>query len=544
MLAGVALLSLIVLALVSASLVAVGKFRKLTKDIRLRANELPLAADLGQEVNQLRESLWSCQSRARAVSRLGHMPVEHSLLREDLRYGLRRVIIALDLYDSQVGSATTGGDPRIVDTTVERKLVQRMWASVRRIDQQLSDPVWELGNPVALAAVEDELEFLQASAQHVPSLLKERMDLFAEDARSEYHALIVLVVLAGSVGLALLCLTVWLLHQGLLRPLRQLVRGSQRVTAGDHGFRIHLDGNVEMSRLAGAFNEMTANFQAINENLAGQVEARSRELIRSEQLASVGMLAAGVAHEINNPLASIAWSAESLESRLAEWLAPSSGTVGEHAAGQEPPDGHGKTGDHSSLLRHLRRIQEEAFRCKKITGALLDFSRLGDCRKVRSELREIVTGVIDMLRPLGRYAERTIDFPGGPPLYAEVNPQEFRQVVLNLLTNALENSDPGSSVDVGLEALASEAVLTVTDHGCGMTPEVLQKLFEPFFTRRRDGQGTGLGLSITWRIVDEHGGQIHVHSDGPGTGSRFEVCLPLQQHASQRENSRGIRAAA
>jgi len=100
-------------------------------------------------------------------------------------------------------------------------------------------------------------------------------------------------------------------------------------------------------------------------------------------------------------------------------------------------------------------------------------------------------------------------------------------VALNLITNALSSVDEGGTVEINLTAENGQAVLRVTDDGCGMTQEIKQHLFEPFFTRRRDGQGTGLGLSITYQIIQEHGGDIEPSSEGPGKGSTFVVRLPL-----------------
>jgi signal transduction histidine kinase len=100
-------------------------------------------------------------------------------------------------------------------------------------------------------------------------------------------------------------------------------------------------------------------------------------------------------------------------------------------------------------------------------------------------------------------------------------------VVLNLVTNALDSLGRGGVVNMSLRRDRQYATLTVKDDGCGMTPEVREHLFEPFFTRRRDGQGTGLGLSITYRIVTDHGGRIEAKSDGPGKGSELIVQLPL-----------------
>jgi signal transduction histidine kinase len=199
--------------------------------------------------------------------------------------------------------------------------------------------------------------------------------------------------------------------------------------------------------------------------------------------------------------------------------------------------------DFSTVRSYLRMIQDEAFRCKEITGKLLDFSRMGDVKRQPAELRDLVQGVIDMLGHLAKYQRKRIEFVPGEPVVADVNAQEIKQVVLNLLTNALESTDDDGHVIVELDQHAAHAELVVSDNGCGMTHEVLEHLFEPFFTRRRHGQGTGLGLSISYRIIEEHGGQIEATSDGPGRGSRFRVWLPLAAESTEKEISHRYQAA-
>jgi signal transduction histidine kinase len=278
-----------------------------------------------------------------------------------------------------------------------------------------------------------------------------------------------------------------------------------------------------MADLAGAMNEMTARFQEIRDDLDRQVKQRTKEVVRSEQLASVGFLAAGVSHEINNPLASIAWCAEALEARLHDILYASPGTATDNAQ------------ELDVLRRYLRRIQDEAFRCKGITEKLLDFSRMGEVERQEADLGQLTRDVIDMVRHLGRYRNKRIEFTPQEVVKARINPQEIKQVVLNLLTNALDSIEPPGIVEVELRRVGECALLRVTDNGCGMTDEVQEHLFEPFFTRRRDGQGTGLGLSIAFRIAADHGGSIQAHSDGPGKGSTFRVTLPLVQQEKAHE---------
>jgi signal transduction histidine kinase len=166
---------------------------------------------------------------------------------------------------------------------------------------------------------------------------------------------------------------------------------------------------------------------------------------------------------------------------------------------------------------------------------------MGDVQRQDTELRELVQGVIDMVGHLGKYHDKHIALAAGPPVHALASPQEMKQVVLNLLTNALDSIDTGQQVDVRLQAERDHVELIVADNGCGMPPDVLEHLFEPFFTRKRGGQGTGLGLSITYRIIADHGGRITAHSAGTGQGSQFRVTLP--RAASQQESRHRYQAA-
>jgi C4-dicarboxylate-specific signal transduction histidine kinase len=125
---------------------------------------------------------------------------------------------------------------------------------------------------------------------------------------------------------------------------------------------------------------------------------------------------------------------------------------------------------------------------------------------------------------------------------AAVNPQEIKQVVLNLMTNALDCvADGGGVVRIGVTECDGFGVLTFSDNGCGMPADVLEHVFEPFFTRRTVGQGTGLGLSISHRIIADHGGEIEAASDGPGRGATFRVRLPLA--TANKETGQMSRAA-
>lgn len=514
---GVALLFLIVAVLSIASVQGVLKFRKLSKNIRGRATELPLAADLSNEISRLRSSFFKCSAfhygaRERTPFATADFP------RFQFKSNLVAVESALGDYEEQLVNSDTS-DPRIADTTRERQVVSRLRQSLKQIYLLIELREWDFGSVQHAAELEQELDSLQAETNRLPTLMKERMDAFADEARGEYHGLLLLSGVMTLLAMGLLGYLMLVFRRRIFDPLGQLVEGSRQVAGGNYDHRTVLATNDEMSELADSFNAMTANFQAIQQDLNGQVQQRTREVVRSEQMASVGFLAAGVAHEINNPLATIAWSAESLEGRLDDILDPAAEKVPEQ-----------RQSEIDQMRKYLRRIQDEAFRCKGITGGLLDFSRLGDAKKVPTQLQELIQSVIDMVRTLGKYRRRKIEFEPGKPLTIAVNPQEMKQVVLNLITNALDSMDDGGTVRVSLTSTTQQVALVVRDDGCGMSEEVLQHLFEPFYTRRRDGQGTGLGLSITYRIIEEHGGRIEPFSEGPGKGSTFTITLPLKAH--------------
>jgi signal transduction histidine kinase len=250
---------------------------------------------------------------------------------------------------------------------------------------------------------------------------------------------------------------------------------------------------------------------AIRSDLDRRVKQRTRQLIRTQRWATIGFLAAGVSHEINNPLASIAISAESLERQLR----------GAPLRDMDPQQ-------QELVEQYVLRIQREADRCRQITRKLLDCSQMGDERhREPTDLAQLARHAIDVLGPLGKYRGKTILLhaeAGTPPV--DANPQELQQVVLNLLSNALESTGPDGQVEIRVQARDGAVELTLQDDGCGMTEEVLEHLFEPFFTRRPVGEGTGLGLSIAHRIVTAHGGQIEASSAGPGRGAQFTVRLP------------------
>jgi len=532
LLLGGALVGCMVAVLTASSFLGVYSYRRLVRALSCRAAELPRASDLNASVNAVRlaharaiagddeafaGTAGAGVSAPPAASASDDEPV---VFPASFTGQLARTRWTLDRYCEELAEGELDEMPfPFGDRSRERETAGHIAACLDTIDCIIAAAAAPPDESAAegtggvsrlrggLLESGPHLERLAALSAELPTFLQERLHDLSHEVRSGYRTLIVTTWASATAGAFLLAALGTLSYRWVFRPLRLLGHGSRRVAAGDFAFRLKLDTRDEMAELAAALNDMTQRFEEIRDDLDRQVESRTREVIRSEQLASVGFLAAGVAHEINNPLASIAMCAESLESRL-----------GEPAAGDD---------DGRIVKRYLELIQNEAFRCKGITEKLLDFSRLGEVRRQATAAVALVRDVADMLRHMGRFAGRSIDIEDGPDVLVMVNPQEIKQVVLNLLVNALDSIGDDGRVRVGVRRSGREAVLTVADDGCGMTAEVLEHLFEPFFTRRRSGQGTGLGLSIVHRIVADHGGRIEVASPGPGQGSTFRVTLPL-----------------
>jgi signal transduction histidine kinase len=376
------------------------------------------------------------------------------------------------------------------------------------------DDQWLLDLELNTPRMKDRQRFRQHVARlhtlvgDLPGPTVHDMLAVTKEAKATYATNMVIVWVTGGLVMVMLLVLTRLVYKWIFHPIHQLHRSVQRVGEVDLSHRVELNTGDEMQELAEAFNQMTARLQDVLQDLERQVEERGRQLVRSEQLASVGFLAAGVAHEINNPLASISLGSEALERRLKE-LISSKGPAADQ------------------VWRFLSMIQSEAFRCKGITERLLDFSRLRDQERQPCSLTNLVADVIDMVQHMGRYREKQIVLMSVSDVVAEVSPQEIKQVVLNLVVNALDSMTPGGTLQIDVAEECGQATLVFTDDGCGMPPDVLRNIFEPFFTRSRTGKGTGLGLSISHRIVTDHHGQMEAASNGPGTGSRFTVHLPL-----------------
>jgi two-component system, NtrC family, sensor kinase len=244
----------------------------------------------------------------------------------------------------------------------------------------------------------------------------------------------------------------------------------------------------------------------VGEDVTDRVEA-NRAVARAEKLAAVGRLAAGVVHEINNPLATISACAESLEARLNEGAFDGSPAL-------------------DDLREYLGLIRSEAFRCKSITMGLLDFSRTRTSQHVLINLADVISSAGRLLSHQKRSPEVHVNLDIAPDLYpVSGDPGQLQQAVIALATNALDAMGDSGSLSIIAHNNDGKVVVEVSDTGVGIPTENLAKIFEPFFTTKEIGRGTGLGLAVCYGILTEHGGSLDVQST-VGTGTTFTITLP------------------
>ena len=242
-----------------------------------------------------------------------------------------------------------------------------------------------------------------------------------------------------------------------------------------------------------------------------RLQETQKRLSRSEKLAGIGTLAAGVAHEINNPLASVAGCAEGLMNRM------------------DSVDFKSKD-DEEVFPDYLKTIYDETYRCKAIISKLLDFSRRQVPVFGEVDMNALIANVVKLIGRQKELKKLSIVLNYSPvsvAIYGDVN--QLQQVFLNMILNAIDATADGGKIKITTTGVDDYAQIIFEDTGCGIVPEDLDKIFEPFFTTKSPGKGTGLGLSICYGIIEEHKGKISVSSNGIGKGTAFTISLPIYE---------------
>lgn len=327
-----------------------------------------------------------------------------------------------------------------------------------------------------------------------------------------------------SFGVLFFCLLslalLFILWRLVSRPVSVLAASMKKVAEGDLDHPVYTYSNDEIALLARNFNEMIRELkrsrdtmnkwtQKLEEEVAKKTEEIQKtqsHLVQTEKLASLGRMAAGVAHELNNPLTGI--------------------TTFAHLMLQRIPD------ENKDDKEDLAVIVEQAERCAKIIKGLLTFSRATQTEKGIINLVEVLVKTIDIVKSNEKFYNVQFDYPkSAPPLLVEGDPSQFQQVFLNMLINAADAMNEKGTLKIRTHSIKENETLwgeiIFTDTGTGISRKNIDKLFDPFFTTKPVGKGTGLGLAVSHGIIKHHGGRILVKSQ-VGVGTSFFIRVPLR----------------
>jgi two-component system NtrC family sensor kinase len=356
------------------------------------------------------------------------------------------------------------------------------------------------------------------AGQQVLGVIDANLSLDTVDVQMAKHQANLWYFLVGAIvlGSALAVGFIWTV---VYRPVKKLIDGTHRVADGDLAYRLPVGSDDELGDLARSFNKMTSKVEGVQAEIEERVRRKTAELekihktlLSSEKMASIGKLAATVAHEINNPLFGILTYAR-LTLRSVQKL---------------EFEGRGEAEE------QLQTIERESKRCGELVKSLLTFSRQAPSQREPQDLNTVVHRAVQLVKhKLEMQSIELRESLGGGLPAVECDGNQIQQVILVLMVNASEAMPKGGTLEVTTEfdAASEQGVVRVKDTGSGIPADVLPRIFDPFFTTKEDQNRTGLGLAVAAGIIDQHAGEITVRSEA-GVGTEFRVALPATATAA------------
>jgi two-component system NtrC family sensor kinase len=428
---------------------------------------------------------------------------------------VRTIVFKEELYKGQqVGTATIFQDDVRVSTNVRNTDGSR--AITTRVSAQVADAVLKQGNTWRQRAFVVNDWYISAYAP-IRNLLGNTIGmLYVGSLEQPYKDILWknLYVFLGVTILAMgiISMVAIRIANRISRPIHAMADAARKIAEGDYSQKVETSSSDEIGFLANNFNAMVAELVRAHqelrewgETLERKVEQRTAELkamqthlVQTEKLAGVGKLAAGVAHEINNPLTCVLTNSCLILADL-------------------PPE--------DPRRQDLQMIVDETLRCRKIVKGLLDFARQTKPQKQNLDLNQVTGDVLALIRNQASFQNIAIETALDPkiPLVA-ADADQMRQVLLNIFLNAADAMVQGGNLSIRslFDAKANKVILRISDTGPGIPMEIQDKLFEPFFTTKKSG--TGLGLAIAYGIMERHKGELKVESV-PGQGTTIAVIL-------------------
>jgi signal transduction histidine kinase len=293
------------------------------------------------------------------------------------------------------------------------------------------------------------------------------------------------------------------LARSIATPNRELEKVTKKVAMGDFSEIIEVRGKDEITSLEISFNQMEDRLKDTLNSLelaVRNLHEKQAQLVEAEKLGSIGILAAGIAHEINNPLTSVL-------------------TFSHLMLEQMPQD--------DPRRETLKMMSRETERARIIVRQLLSFAKETNLKKVKTNINCPINEIIETLSAQGLFngIEVSLNFTENlPEILAD--PIKLEQVVLNILLNAIHSITPPGRIEVSTKTAGDSIEIHISDTGCGIPEEYFGKIFDPFYTTKDSSKGTGLGLAVSYGIIKKHGGDIEVKST-VGKGTTFVVRLPV-----------------
>ena len=375
----------------------------------------------------------------------------------------------------------------------------------------------------------DEGEWWVAAYESITDMAGQRIGVLGLRLREAPYSAVRNRVILIFGGIALLCfglivVVTYFLTNGLMRPLDEIVEASHQIAAGNLSHRVKTRDKSEFGVLSESFNTMLDRLQELDSQryslleqdaeqwtqvLEERVRERTKQLAqtqaalnRQQRLASLGQLAAGVAHEINNPLGGILTFASLVLEEL-------------------PPD--------SQMRGDVDEIIAQADRCRKIVRELLEFSRQREGHAAARDINDVVARSLKMLEKQASFQDIEIvrEFGENMP-HAIADESQMQQVFINIIINAVQAMDERGKLTIttGHNSETNEVFVRISDTGPGIPKEIRESIFDPFFTTKDPGKGTGLGLAVVCQIVQSHQGRLELDSK-VGEGTNFTVVLPV-----------------